>query len=131
LLTPPAIFEYLLSEFSERELKLTAALYAQMKDVLKHVRATGKLPQKMWHGGAEIGMRLLIERRGTDIKLTAEEKLVYNAILRCKRLPAGRVLLTDEKKERSGEARQTTRNKAVTAKKLSYKSKAPKKSERD
>ena len=104
------------SQHSKRELKLTAALYAQIKGVLEHVKATGKLPRKISQGGADIGMRLLIKRRGTDIKLTAEEKLVYNAILRCKRLPAGRVLLTDEKKERSGEARQTTRNKAVTAK---------------
>jgi hypothetical protein len=116
------------SEYSERELKLTAALYAKMKDVLKHVRATGKLPRKMSDGGAEIGLRLLIESRGPDIKLTAEEKLVYDAILRCKTLPAGRVLLIDEEKERSGRARQTRRNKAVAAKKSSYKSKASKKS---
>lgn len=51
----------------ERELKLTAALYAQM-GVLQHVRATGKLPKKIHHGGAHIGMRLLIERRGKDTR---------------------------------------------------------------
>lgn len=119
------------SEYSERELKLTAALYAQMKGVLEHVRATGKLPQKMRHGGADIGMRLLIERRGTNIKLTAEEKLVYEAILRAKKLRAGHVILFGEEKKTSGKAGQKTRDKAVTAKHFNYKSKTSKKSERD
>lgn len=50
-----------------RELKLTAALYTQIRGVLNHVRTTGKLPQEINNGGAYIGMRLLIERRGTDI----------------------------------------------------------------
>ena len=79
----------------ERELKLTAALYAQIRGVLEHIRATGRLPKKINAGGAHIGMRLLIERRSTDITLTPDEQLVYDAIIRGKRLPGGSVILSD------------------------------------
>lgn len=119
------------SEYSERELKLTAALYTQMKGVFEHVKSTGELPRKIWQGGADIGMRLLIKRRGTDIKLTAEEKLVYKAIVKSGRLPAGRVLLLDEEEKRSRTARHSTKKKAVTAKLRSDKSKTSKNSTRD
>ena len=50
-----------------KELKITAALYASRPGVLDHVRATGRLPRTIDMGGAEIGLRLLIERRGTEI----------------------------------------------------------------
>jgi hypothetical protein len=83
-------------EYSERELKLTAALYAGRRDVLEYVRSTGKLPAEIPTGGAHIGMRLLIERRGVDIELTPDEQLVYDVILREKRLPGGAVHLVDE-----------------------------------
>jgi hypothetical protein len=78
-----------------RELKLTAALYAQIGNVLEHVRTTGRLPDKINNGGAHIGMRLLIERRGTDITLTPDEQLVFDAIVRERRLPGGKVVLLD------------------------------------
>ena len=84
------------TELSERELKLTAALYAEMDGVLKHVKKTGKLPKKIYNGGAHIGMRILIEKRGTNITLDADEQLVYNAILKEGRLPGGSVRLVDE-----------------------------------
>jgi virulence-associated protein VagC len=67
--------------------------------VLDHLRATGKLPEDLEMPGAYIGMRLLIERRGTDITLTPDEQLVYDAILRENRLPGGSVHLVDEATE--------------------------------
>ena len=84
------------TELSVRELKLTAALYAQITGVLAHIKKTGKLPKVINNGGAHIGMRLLIEKRGTDITLDADEQLVYDAILREGRLPGGSVRLVDE-----------------------------------
>ena len=84
------------TELSIRELKLTAAIYAQIKGVLNHIKKTGKLPKVIDNGGAHIGMRLLIERRGTDITLDANEQLVYDAILKEGRLPGGSVRLVDE-----------------------------------
>ncbi|MCI0534810.1 MAG: hypothetical protein L0Z50_06255 [Verrucomicrobiales bacterium] len=81
---------------SKRELKLTAALYAKMRGVLEHVRRTGKLPDKIENGGAHIGMRLLIQKRGTNITLTDDEQLIYDAIIREERLPRGGVVLVDE-----------------------------------
>ncbi len=80
-------------ELTEQELKLTAALYAGRRSVVEHVRSTGRLPEEIPMGGAHIGMRLLIERRGRDIILTEDEQLVYDAILREGRLPGGSVHL--------------------------------------
>jgi DNA replication initiation complex subunit (GINS family) len=97
-----------------------------MKGVLEHVKATGELPRKISQGGADIGMRLLIRRRGTDIKLTAEEKLVYKAIVNRGKLPAGRVLLLDDEEKRSRRARQSTEKKPIRAKLRSDKSKTSK-----
>jgi len=85
---------------NERELKLTAALYAQRQFVMDHLRETGRLPEKIPTGGAHIGMRLLIERRGTDITLTDDEQLVFDALLRERRLPGGSVILLDEKDDK-------------------------------
>jgi len=86
-----------MTEFTRivRELKLTAALYAKRKGVLEHVRNTGKLPEQINTGGFNIGMNILIRKRGTDITLTDDEQLVLDAILREKRLPGGRVVLID------------------------------------
>jgi len=80
---------------NERELKLTAALYAGRQFVMDHLRETGRLPEKIPTGGAHIGMRLLIERRGTDITLTDDERLVFDSLLRERRLPGGSVILLD------------------------------------
>jgi hypothetical protein len=81
---------------NERELKITAALYASRDGVVEHVLATGELPQSIPTGGAHIGMRLLIERRGVDITLTPDEQLVFDAIMREGRLPGGSVRLVSE-----------------------------------
>ena len=81
---------------SEKELKLTAALYAKRSGVLEHLQEFGRLPETIPTGGAAIGTRLLIEERGTDITLTPDEQLVYDAILREGRLPGGSVCLVKQ-----------------------------------
>lgn len=91
--------------YSKRELKLTAALYASRARIVEHVRATGQLPSELNLGGAHIGARLLVEARGTDITLTPDEQLVYEAILRDGRLPGGAVCL--------GEAEPATKRRIV------------------
>jgi len=78
---------------NDKELKLTAALYTRMRGLLDHVKRHGHLPDKIPNGGAYIAMRLLIRDRGTDITLTENEQLVYEAMLRENRLPGGRVIL--------------------------------------
>jgi hypothetical protein len=84
---------------SLQEVKLTAALYASRKGVLEHVRATGRLPEVIQTGGFDIGMRLLIRNRGTDITLSEDEQLVFEAILRERRLPGGGVILVPRQED--------------------------------
>jgi hypothetical protein len=81
---------------SEKELKLTAALYASRSDVVKTVRETGKLPEAIPIGGFSIAANIVIRERGEDITLTEDEQLVYDALLREKRLPGGSVILISE-----------------------------------
>jgi len=91
------------SPHTERELRLTAAVYARRRGVLEHVRTTGRLPDKIDTGGSQIVMRLLIEERGADITLTPDEQLVYDAIIREGRLPGGSVhLVQDAINKRAG-----------------------------
>jgi hypothetical protein len=78
-----------------KEIKLTAALYASRVGVVANVRSTGSLPANIPMGGGHIGLRLLIERRGTDIDLTPDEELVYDAIIRERRMPGGSARLVD------------------------------------
>ena len=84
-----------LQYLSERELKVTAVVYT-MQLAAKHLRATGKLPEKIGGPWSVIPMRLAIERRGTNPTLTEDEQLVYDAILREGRLPGGAVRLVDK-----------------------------------
>ena len=83
-------------EYSNKELKLTAAVYAQLKGVLEHVRTTGRLPEEIYNGGTHICSRLIIEKRGINITLTPDEKMILDAIVREKRLPGGGVILINE-----------------------------------
>ena len=83
-------------EYSNKELKLTAAVYTKLKGVLEHVRSTGRLPEEIYNGGAHICSRLIIEKRGTNITLTPDEKMVLDAIVRERRLPGGSVILFKE-----------------------------------
>jgi hypothetical protein len=78
-----------------KEIKLTAALYASRVGVVAHVRSTGSLPANIPMGGGHIGLRLLIETRGTDIDLTPDEELVYDAMIRERRLPGGRAIVVE------------------------------------
>jgi hypothetical protein len=76
--------------------------YASRPQILEHVRLEGKLPKELDLGGAQIGMRLLIEARGTDITLTPDEQSVYEAILRGGRLPGGGVRSIDPEPQDGG-----------------------------
>ena len=84
------------TRFNRKELKLTAAIYASRPGVVKHVQKTGKLPKRINTGGAQIQILVIIERRGTNLRLTSDEKLVYEAILRERRLPGGGAILVDK-----------------------------------
>lgn len=84
------------TDLTEKELRLTAALYARTGDILEHVERTGKLPDTIKAGGGmAIGMRVVIQERGTDITLTEKEQKVYDAIVREGRLPGGAVRLAE------------------------------------
>jgi len=52
-------------------------------------------------GFARIQPVWVIERRGTDITLTADEQLVFDALLRERRLPGGSVVLLDDSDDSS------------------------------
>jgi hypothetical protein len=79
---------------SERERKLTAAIYAQLPGVLAHVKKEGRLPPKMRPaGGAELRLRVLVEQRGIDIELSKNERAVFEAIGLVGEVTAGRVVL--------------------------------------
>ena len=53
-------------KISEKELKLTAAIYASRPGVVDFIKATGKLPESIPTGGANIGARILIRERGAE-----------------------------------------------------------------
>lgn len=83
---------------SEKELKLTAALYTKLQGVLAHVRATGELPPDLQPKPHYcIPLRLLIEERGTDIALSPDERLVYEAIVRAGCTPGGSCNLLEDR----------------------------------
>jgi hypothetical protein len=74
---------------SDREQKLTAAMYAQIPDLVAHVRRTGRLPAMSPGGGMHIGLRLLVERRGIDLEPSEDERAVLDVIARTGDVPAG------------------------------------------
>jgi hypothetical protein len=82
--------------YSEKELKLTAAVYATREGVVKTIRETGKLPESIALGGFLIAANVIIRKRGTEIILTEDEQLVYDAILSEHRLPGGSVRLVED-----------------------------------
>ena len=85
------------NKYSIREIKVTAMVYASRRSIVEHVRATGKLPDVIPLGGFPTACNVLVRERGTDPILSENEKLVYDAIIRERRLPGGGVLLVDER----------------------------------
>jgi len=83
------------NRYSIKEIKVTAMVYASRQTLVDHIRATGKLPDVIPMGGFHIAMKVLIRERGTDPDLTEDEKMVYDAILRERRLPGGGVILLE------------------------------------
>lgn len=84
---------------SERELRLTAAVYAKHLGVAEHVRRTGRLPETIGGPWDVIVMNVVIKERGTDFELTPDEQMICDAIVREGRLPGGSVVLIDKKKK--------------------------------
>jgi hypothetical protein len=80
--------------------------------VIKHLQRTGKLPRQINTGGAHIQMRVLLESRGTDIRLTPDGKLVYQPILGEKPLPGGGVILAGERRQAKEESQRLCFNQA-------------------
>jgi hypothetical protein len=83
--------------YSIKEIKVTAMVYASRSSIVEHVRASGKLPDVIPLGGFPTACNVLVRKRGTDPILTEDEKLVYDAILRERRLPGGGALLVNER----------------------------------
>ena len=84
-------------KYTERELKLTAILYATRSDVVEHVASKGKLPAKIPLGGFPTAMNFLLRRRGLDSALSESETLVFEVIKHDKMLPCGGVILVEER----------------------------------
>ena len=84
------------SRLTDRELRLTAAVYA-LHGAARHLRETGSLPARIGGLCSVIPMRLVIEARGVDLELTEDERLVYEAIIREGRLVGGAVRVLDPK----------------------------------
>jgi len=82
--------------FTEQELRFTAVLYAHNPLLLEYLKKNGKLPRVFSAGGMPIGAKFIERERGRNPELTPDERLVFEAILREKRLPAGGVILFDD-----------------------------------
>jgi hypothetical protein len=83
-------------KYTEREIKITAILYATREEIVKHVRSSGRLPKRIPLGGFPTAMNVLVKRRGVDSVMSEDERLVYDAILREKVLPGGGVILAED-----------------------------------
>ena len=86
------------NERSDKELKLTAALYASRDWIINYLKDNGRLPDNINLPGGWIGMNHIIKDRGTDITPDADEQLVYDALLR--EGHSGPVILIDEEEKR-------------------------------
>ncbi len=85
------------ASLTEHERRLTAVIYAGLPGVLAHVLKDGRLPVKMGPaGGAEIGVRVLVERRGINLALSEDENAVLEVLLRDGEAPAGCAVLLPE-----------------------------------
>lgn len=83
-------------KYTEKELELTAILYATRESVVEHVVKHGTLPASIPLGGFPTAMNVLLRRRGLCSALSEKENSVLEAIKRDKRLPGGGVILVEE-----------------------------------
>lgn len=63
--------------------------------MVAHLKKTGMLPEVIHDAGFATGLRITIETRGREPELSEDEYLVYEAILREKRLPGGAARLVN------------------------------------
>ena len=84
-------------KYTELEVKLTAILYATRGDIVQHVIKTGSLPATIPLGGFPTAMNVLLRSRGLTTLLSSDELLVFEAIKTGKVLPAGGVILVEER----------------------------------
>jgi len=78
---------------SERDLRLTAALYAHF-GAAQQVRR-GKMPRIDDDGCHWVPVQEIVRTRGVDLQLTADEQLIYDAFCRSGRVPGGSVRVMD------------------------------------
>ncbi|MBI9050782.1 MAG: hypothetical protein JEZ00_15285 [Anaerolineaceae bacterium] len=76
-------------KYTEQEIKFTAILYATREEIVEYVRTSGKLPKLIPMGGFPTAVKVISRTRGFNPILCEQEQLVYDAIIREKRLPAG------------------------------------------
>jgi len=79
---------------SERELKLTAALYARLGAHRRMRR--GRLPRLVDDGCNWLPVQDIVRARGVDLLLTPDEQLVYDAFCRTGRVEGGAVRVMDK-----------------------------------
>lgn len=73
---------------NDAELKLTAVVYCKHGAAI-YLKSHGRLPKKVGGPWSVIPMRLALEERGSDPVLTADESLVYEALVREGTFPGG------------------------------------------
>jgi hypothetical protein len=81
-------FEMSAHKYTERELKFTAVIYASRSEIVEYIRKNGKLPARVPLGGFPTAMNLFAVKHGTEVELSEEAGLVFDAILKERRLPA-------------------------------------------
>lgn len=74
---------------SERELRLTAALYTRLGAHQRMRR--GRVPQLEDDGCQWVPVREIVRERGVDLSLTPDEQRVYDAFCKMGRVPGGAV----------------------------------------
>lgn len=79
---------------SERELRLTAALYARLGAHRRMRR--GRLPRLEDDGCRWVPVQEIVRARGVDLSLTPDEQLVYDALCRAGRVPGGAVRVMEQ-----------------------------------
>ncbi len=88
------------AEIGNRALRLTAAVYTLL-GAATYLKEHGRLPERVGGPWNYLPANYIIEQRGLDFELTEDEQLVYEAILRERRLPGGSAVLLDEENKSS------------------------------